>query len=57
MKIPSYMLMAEILLFSYRFFDAQNLARKIIALFRLSSQVLSTQVGYFNAGNMLIDCV
>jgi dynein heavy chain, axonemal len=46
MMIPDYTLIAVVLLYSYGFKDAKNLARKIIDNNRLCSQHLSLQDHY-----------
>ena len=46
MIIPDSMLISEILLYSYGFFEAKSLAQKIVYIFYLAKQQLSQQVHY-----------
>ena len=46
MMIPDYALVAEVMLFSEGFNDAKNLSRKMVKLYKLSSEQLSQQDHY-----------
>eukprot|EP00983_Pelagomonas_calceolata_P101909 1158747-Pelagomonas_calceolata.AAC.22 len=45
MMIPDYALVAEVMLFSEGFEDSKTLSRKMVNLYKLSSEQLSQQVG------------
>lgn len=56
MMIPDYQLVAEVMLFSEGFDQATWLAVKMVQLYKLASEQLSQQVGYYNIANSEEKC-
>ncbi|KAJ9531588.1 hypothetical protein QJQ45_014947, partial [Haematococcus lacustris] len=52
MMIPDYALVAEVMLFSEGFEDSKNLSRKMVKLYKLSSEQLSQQVWRQSLGRL-----
>lgn len=55
MMIPDYALVAEVMLFSEGFEDSKTLSRKMVKLYKLSSEQLSQQVDHILQRNSFIE--
>jgi dynein heavy chain len=53
MMIPDYALVAEVMLFSEGFEDSRTLSRKMVKLYKLSSEQLSQQVRALTISSVL----